>query len=100
MFYYLFFHFVYLCYVGIKRKCPVGRYGSTRGLSSPSCSGYCAAGYYCEEGSESERQYPCGGADRFCPPGSTIAQDVHVGYYTGEGSLFFLVFMYLSLTSK
>lgn len=77
--------FLFLVFAaGIKRKCPVGRYGSTRGLSSPSCSGYCAPGYYCEEGSPVESQYPCGGPDRFCPPGSTKAQMVHVGYYTGK----------------
>ena len=76
-----------IIYPGIKRKCPVGRYGSSSGLSSPSCSGYCAPGYYCEEGSPSATQYPCGGADRFCPPGSTIAQYVHVGYYTGTAAL-------------
>jgi hypothetical protein len=67
---------------GIKRKCPVGRYGSSAGLSTASCSGYCAAGYYCEEGSPLERQYVCGGADRFCPPGSPAARPVHPGYYT------------------
>jgi hypothetical protein len=71
---------------GIKRKCPVGRYGSTYGLSSPSCSGFCAAGCYCEEGSPTATQYPCGGPDRFCPPGSTVAQPVHNGYYTGKVS--------------
>jgi hypothetical protein len=64
--------------------CPVGRYGSTFGLSTSWCSGYCTAGYYCPEGSTSATQVECGGPDVFCPPGSAIPQNVDIGYYTRQ----------------
>ena len=64
--------------------CPSGRYGSTYGLSTPSCSGYCSAGYYCPEGSQHFNQSECGSPDKFCPPGSPIPQIANIGYYTGK----------------
>ena len=55
--------------------CPAGRYGNVEGLTSAACSGMCAAGYWCGEGSTSPTQNACvdGGSDgraAFCPAGS------------------------------
>ena len=38
------------CKDGIKNKCPAGSYGNEYGLWSVRCSGFCPAGFYCEEG--------------------------------------------------
>ena len=60
-----------------------------RGLHFP-CSwfspgtGVCEKGYYCPEGSSTATQFPCGGADRFCPTGSSTPILVRVGWYTNE----------------
>lgn len=58
------------CQEGKKFACPPGRYGSTKGITTPLCSGVCEAGYYCPAGSVSPREHRCGGNDVFCPPGS------------------------------
>lgn len=43
----------------------------------------CEAGYYCPSGSTSPRMYDCGpSAAVFCPPGSSVATPVSLGYYT------------------
>ncbi|CAM9217060.1 unnamed protein product, partial [Sphacelaria rigidula] len=34
----------FYCTEGVRRPCPPGTYGNTSGLSTPSCSGPCAAG--------------------------------------------------------
>lgn len=62
--------------------CPPGRYGSTFGLSTGDCSGYCDPGYYCPEGSNNSKPFECGSPDVFCPPGSSVPQAVDIGYYT------------------
>ncbi|OQR95945.1 hypothetical protein THRCLA_22041 [Thraustotheca clavata] len=61
--------------------CPGGTCGSEVGLISPSCSGICAAGYFCPPGSISPQQNHCG-LGFYCP--SASAQPTHVtqGYYT------------------
>ncbi|KAJ1420393.1 hypothetical protein B484DRAFT_351281 [Ochromonadaceae sp. CCMP2298] len=70
---------------GIKRPCPLGRYGSTPGLYSPDCTSYCPEGYFCPEGTSlapPTPAYACGSVDLFCPPGSPAPQSVGEGYYT------------------
>lgn len=71
---------------GISRLCPAGRFGSTHGLSSPTCSGDCEQGYFCPEGSTSARQFQCGAKKYYCPSGSKAPLPVSHGYYTlGSG---------------
>ncbi|RLN87726.1 hypothetical protein BBJ28_00020060, partial [Nothophytophthora sp. Chile5] len=64
----------YFCMSGIKYQCPAGTYGASSGLTTPRCSGRCAAGYYCpsypELPSVSSRQKECGNASVYCPEGS------------------------------
>lgn len=52
------------------KLCAPGRYGNVPGLTTSACSGLCASGYYCGEGSSSATQFPCGSAAVFCPAGS------------------------------
>ena len=67
------------CNRGRAHKCPAGRYGDATGLTNPDCSGPCAGGYVCPEGSTVATHTLCGkglagtyGArELFCPPGST-----------------------------
>ncbi len=60
----------YYCVGGARVLCPAGRYGSTRGILLPTCTGVCEAGYYCPPGSVSSRERACGGYDVYCPEGS------------------------------
>jgi hypothetical protein len=73
-----------VCGLGVAYPCPAGRYGSTSGQASADCSGYCAEGYYCPEGSTVSTQSPCGGPDVFCPPGMQSPLPVSIGYYTSQ----------------
>jgi hypothetical protein len=41
-------------------RCPAGRYGDVEGAKNSACSGPCTAGYHCDEGSSSPKQYQCG----------------------------------------
>ena len=75
------------CVAGVRRTCAAGLYGSTYGLSTPRCSGPCAAGYFCPEGSVVPDPVPCGGADRYCPAGSAAPLPVDSGYYSGESHI-------------
>jgi hypothetical protein len=43
----------------VYRSCPVGTYGSEKGLTTPLCSGDCSPGYYCLEGSLHAKSLPC-----------------------------------------
>lgn len=57
---------------GLRYPCPLGRYGSTTGLSTRMCSGLCAAGYLCEEGSVRATQAQCADTSKepsesYCP---------------------------------
>lgn len=74
--------------VGVRYPCPAGRYGSSAGLSTSYCDGFCRGGYYCPAASTSATQMNCGGDDVFCPTGSTAPHPVDVGYYTvgGDGN--------------
>lgn len=62
--------------------CPGGTYGERPGLASPQCSGACAGGYFCPEGSTSPMQNICGRSIYYCPPGSAMRKLVTAGYYT------------------
>ncbi|KDO33830.1 hypothetical protein SPRG_01709 [Saprolegnia parasitica CBS 223.65] len=62
--------------------CPSGTYGAMPGLTSPSCSGSCVAGYYCPLGSTRATAQPCGGANYFCPSGTLSRRIVAPGYFT------------------
>ena len=83
------------CSGGLRNACPSGRYGSTRGLSSPFCSGPCAAGFICPRGSFRSTQQVCGfgianPSSVFCPTGvstgSFTPTPVSKGHYTIGGS--------------
>ena len=52
---------------------------------SANCSGLCAAGYYCPQGSSSEVEVACGSAAYFCPTGSASPTPVSLGYVTLGG---------------
>ena len=45
---------------GYNYTCPPGVYGAAVGLSAPSCSGPCSAGYYCPAGSANATAVACG----------------------------------------
>ncbi|KAG7377735.1 hypothetical protein PHYPSEUDO_011080 [Phytophthora pseudosyringae] len=62
--------------------CPAGSFGSEEMETRPTCSGPCAAGYYCPPGSTTPTQHECGSAAVFCPAASTQPWDVSEGYYT------------------
>ena len=66
-------------------KCDEGLIGSTLGLSSPSCSQKCIAGYFCPQASTHPRE--CGSAQFYCPQGSANPTKVNNGFYsTGSQS--------------
>ena len=63
--------------------CPAGRYGAREGLTAAACSGPCAEGHVCPEGSTTPRALACGGgAHVFCPLGSARPTPVAAGFYT------------------
>jgi len=66
-------------------ECDAGTYSYPWHItaSSPRCSGYCAAGYYCPKYSYSPYQNECGGIDRYCPYGSAAPITVPRGYLSG-----------------
>jgi len=49
------------CINGIKSKCPPGVYGSTEGLSSPTCTAPCPLAHYCPAGSTNGTTHRCPG---------------------------------------
>ena len=73
------------CINGERFLCPKGRYGSTQGLSSPTCTGVCRKGFYCEKGSVAATQKACGNSSYYCPAGSFQQTTVDEGYYTVGG---------------
>jgi hypothetical protein len=46
------------CVNGMRVLCPAGFWGGSLGLSFKMCSGFCPAGYYCEEGTDHPRECP------------------------------------------
>lgn len=69
----------YYCAGGVAAPCPRGVFGSSRGLSSPACSGPCPPGYACPLAAALPS--PCGASAVYCP-GATDALAVPVGYYS------------------
>lgn len=76
----------YFCENGTKFQCPGGSYGSSTGLTSSSCSGLCSAGFYCPPGSSVHTAYTCGGANKYCPEGSSAPLPVPSGYYSVDSN--------------
>ena len=76
----------YYCINGSRKLCPSGRYGSSGGLNSSSCTGPCPAGFYCPEGTISAESNMCGGTNLYCPEGSSVPLNVTVGYYGVDDS--------------
>eukprot|EP01029_Cantina_marsupialis_P013730 TRINITY_DN303_c0_g1_i2.p1 TRINITY_DN303_c0_g1~~TRINITY_DN303_c0_g1_i2.p1 ORF type:complete len:805 (-),score=180.21 TRINITY_DN303_c0_g1_i2:1071-3212(-) len=74
------------CVNGLRIICPAGNYGSTTGLSTSLCSGQCASGFYCPEGSISSEEVECGGSSVYCPLQSRVPTPVTPGYYTTGGN--------------
>lgn len=56
------------CVLGRKYSCPSGRFGDKTGLFEESCSGFCPAGYFCEE--ETIDPEPCRD-NSYSPPASS-----------------------------
>ncbi len=71
------------CIDGIRSDCPSGHFGSMLQQTNSSCSGLCSAGYYCPEGSWSDKQHQCYSEATFCPEGSGAPLNCEIGYYTG-----------------
>ncbi|CAM9428034.1 unnamed protein product, partial [Laminaria digitata] len=62
----------FYCTEGVRWACPPGFYGNVSGLSTPHCSGPCAAGYICGAGAITPTEKVCGGEGAmFCPEGSS-----------------------------
>jgi hypothetical protein len=93
----------FYCVKGVKYACPPGTYGWRYGLRDPSCSGYCAPGYYCPSyllplpqapqytvwpgvPQVNATAYPCGGVNYYCPRGSQYPVAVTPGYYSIGGN--------------
>ncbi|RYH10771.1 hypothetical protein EON65_39170, partial [archaeon] len=70
------------CNNGVKSPCPAGFYGDRPGLNSSMCSGQCAAGYFCLEGTVHYSSRPCGNSSVYCPTGSAKPLPVPPGYYS------------------
>eukprot|EP00752_Nemacystus_decipiens_P010517 g9365.t1 len=71
------------CVGGVRFPCPPGYFGNASGLSTPRCSGLCAAGYVCGAEATTPTEAECGGeGDLFCPEGSSSPTKVSNGYYT------------------
>jgi hypothetical protein len=94
----------YFCKQGVKYPCPPGTFGWRYGMTSESCGGKCAAGYYCpsylnpQPDAPSHTQWPraphtdatplkCGGVSFLCPRGSFYPVLVGGGNYTVGGDL-------------
>jgi hypothetical protein len=75
----------FYCVNGIKIICPKGKYGTDTGLSQSECNGDCDPGYYCDPGSDSQRQFKCGMPSLYCPLGSFAPTSVSEGYYSTQG---------------
>ena len=72
------------CQRGVAYLCPAGRYGNVKQQTNASCSGECAAGWYCPPGSISKVQIPCGKPHLYCPTGSPAPLKVEKGFYSVE----------------
>ncbi|KAF4127591.1 hypothetical protein GN958_ATG23220 [Phytophthora infestans] len=68
------------CVKGERFACPAGVYGNETGLTTFQCSGPCAAGYYCPEGSIVAQAVACSTSVNFCPQGSALPSATYTGY--------------------
>jgi hypothetical protein len=68
------------CVDGERRACPAGAFGNQAGLTTSECSGLCAAGYYCPEGSIVAHAVACATSAAFCPQGSALPTNTSRGY--------------------
>ena len=84
--------------------CPAGTYGSSTGLSTPGCSGFCRVGCVCHEGSTNDCPQQCpagfycvqgtGGIitpimcpeGHYCPTGTSVPNVCQPGKYCPAGS--------------
>jgi len=73
------------CHEGEVHQCFAGFYGDEFGLTHGNCSGLCAPGYFCPNGSEIATQVQCGDPFLYCPEGSPAPIEVDEGYYTVGG---------------
>lgn len=73
------------CRSGVAILCPGGSYGARSALSSSTCDGHCAPGFYCPRGSTSPMQHECGNESYYCPSGSELPMPVSSGYYSAGG---------------
>ncbi len=60
----------FYCPIGSAIFCPGGTFGNETGLSDPTCSGNCTAGFFCLGGSTATDSILCP-AGTFCPPASS-----------------------------
>lgn len=72
------------CIDGQTHLCAGGTWGGITMQTNASCSGICAAGYYCPPGSIGPKQIPCGNTSFYCPAGSASPIHVSPGYYTAR----------------
>ena len=70
------------CKSGNRYLCPAGRYGSRVGEDQDTCTGKCAEGFYCPEGSTKAHEKACGGPSHYCPEGSSAPVQVMDGYFS------------------
>lgn len=70
------------CVAGQRHDCPAGRYGSALQTTDTSCSGECAAGFYCPAGSITFNEVQCDSTAVYCPTGSSEPTTVSPGHYT------------------
>jgi len=66
--------------------CAAGFAGETTGLTTPTCSGPCAEGYWCAAGSVNRTQQRCGARSVYCPTQSDRPLSVQAGWYTAGRS--------------
>lgn len=72
----------HFCYKSVRYQCFAGTYGDKTRESSPNCTGFCEAGFYCRQGSTNSRESRCGNPSFYCPKGSKFPKVVEPGYYT------------------
>jgi hypothetical protein len=78
------------CVAGVKRGCPPGTYGLTRGLASADCTRLCPPGHFCPEGSFNGTYHRCPAGRYGAVTGlhnSACSGICAVGYYCPEGSV-------------
>jgi hypothetical protein len=72
----------YYCEQGVRRPCPPGRFGSDAKRTDDTCSGLCAAGFFCRSGAIVANETACGSPAVYCPAGSSLPLDVPAGEYS------------------